>query len=189
MSDHKQTIDICNISPSYHQPSSHEGQGQQRSSKWDGDPKNNNPTQRTPSSLLKHNHTIKALLPFPHCLISAGYLWYLCGCFLSLTFSLLLCPPPMPHTHTHTHTDARTPALTRQPTCLLPPPLPRRSATFRGVSLLPWPIWRSPHVECAYAESAWIDAVWGEVKYLQKYDLTRFIKWGKMKTKQLLVLS
>lgn len=34
-----------------------------------------------------------------------------------------------------------------------------------------------------------IGAVWGEVKYLQKYDLTRFIKWGKMKTKQLLVLS
>lgn len=47
----------------------------------DGDPKitvasTNNP----PFSLKQHNHTIKAPLPFPHCLISAGYLRYLCGC-------------------------------------------------------------------------------------------------------------
>lgn len=39
MSDHKQTIDICNISPSYHRPPSHEEQGQQKRSEWDGDPK------------------------------------------------------------------------------------------------------------------------------------------------------
>lgn len=82
LSDHKQTIDICNISLSYHRPPSHEEQGQQKSCEWDGDPKITIPSTNNPLpvSLKQHNHTIKALLPFPHCLISAGYLRYLCGC-------------------------------------------------------------------------------------------------------------
>lgn len=138
---------------------------------------NNNPDTPPPPPPppLKHNHTIKALLPFLHCLISAGYLRYLCGC--SYLWPSACC-------------FVVTPFYTRTlhpPTCSHPP-TPVCCDLQRGV-ITPWPIWRSPHVECAYAESPWIGTVWGEVKYLQKYDLTRFIKWGKMKTKQLLVLS
>lgn len=47
MSDHKQTIDICNISLSYHRPPSREEQGQQKSSEWDGDPKITIPSNNT----------------------------------------------------------------------------------------------------------------------------------------------
>lgn len=78
MSDHKQTIGICNISLSYHRPPSHGERRQQKNSKWDGDPKITIQSTNNPHfSLKQHNHTIKALLPFPHCLISAGYLRYL----------------------------------------------------------------------------------------------------------------
>lgn len=52
MSDQKQTIDICNISLSYHQPPSYEEKGQQKSSKWDGDPKITIPTNAPPPPLL-----------------------------------------------------------------------------------------------------------------------------------------
>lgn len=106
MSDHKQTIDICNISPSYHRPPSHEEQGQQKRSEWDGDPKitipstNDNPP---PPPLKQHNHTIKAPLPFPHCLISAGYLRYLCGSSYlwpsACCFVVTPPSPPPPSTH------------------------------------------------------------------------------------------
>lgn len=48
----------------------------------DGDPKNNNAAPPFPPAppFKQHNRTIEAPLPFPHCLISAGYLRYLCGC-------------------------------------------------------------------------------------------------------------
>lgn len=187
MSDHKQTIDICNISLSYHRPPSHEEQGQQ-SSKWDGDPKITISSTNSPRfSLKQHNRTIKALLPFPHCLISAGYLRYLCGCSYLWPSACCFVVPPPTHTHTYMHSTHATPPPPHPPTCSHPP-TPVCCDLQWGV-ITPWPIWRSPHVECAYAESLRICTVWGEVKYLQKYDLTRFIKWGKMKTKQLLVLS
>lgn len=57
---------------------------------------NNTPT---PSQLLhkQHNCTIKALLPVPHCLISAAYLWYLYSCSYFWP-SACCCPStPLPH--------------------------------------------------------------------------------------------
>lgn len=125
MSDQKQTIDICNISLSYHQPPSYEEKGQQKSSKWDGDPKITIPTNAPPPpASLKHNHTIKALLPFLHCLISAGYLRYLCCCSYLWPSACCFVVTPL-----HVHPP---------PTYLLPPPR-QCAATFRGVSLLPDP--------------------------------------------------
>lgn len=100
MSDHKQTIDICNISLSYHRPPSHKEQGQQKSYEWDGDPKITIPPPPThpPFSFKQHNHTTKAPMPFLHCLISAGYLRYLWG--RSYLWPSACCfvvtPPPHP---------------------------------------------------------------------------------------------
>lgn len=71
---------------------------------------NNNPKPQPPRpfSLKQHNHTIKALLPFSHCLISAGYLRYLCGCsylwpsaccfVVTLPTPSAHLPAPTPHT-------------------------------------------------------------------------------------------
>lgn len=67
---------------------------------------NNNPKhqrQPPPPPLKQHNHTIKAPLPFPHCLISAGYLRYLCGSSYlwpsACCFVVTPPSPPPPSTH------------------------------------------------------------------------------------------
>lgn len=158
MSDRKQTIDVCNGSlvlsrtfilwdtRSTEEP-------------WMGMviPK----ITMLPPPFKQHNRTIEAPLPFPHCLISAGYLRYLCGCSY-LWPSACCSAAPALRRHLHHFAPA--------PTYLLPPnththtPTPVRCDLQRGV-ITPWPIWRAPHVECAYAESAADPRSmgWGEV--------------------------
>ena len=72
-----------------------------------------------PFSLKQHNRTIKAVLPFPHCLISPGYLRYLCGC--SYLWPSACCfvvrPPPPPHPPPNT---PPTPPPPHPPTCSHP---------------------------------------------------------------------
>jgi len=60
--------------------------------------------------------------------------------------------------------------------------------TLGGMSLNPDPF-DDPLMWNTYAKRELLSRSRGDVKSLQKYDLTHFIKWGKMKTKQLLLLS
>lgn len=66
-----------------------------------------------PPPLKQHNRTIKAALPFPHCLISAGYLRYLCGC--SYLWPSACCSAAPPH-HRHLHHFAPAPTYLLSPT-------------------------------------------------------------------------
>lgn len=141
-------------------------------------PKITTPTRPLPF-FKQHIAQSKSPLPLPHCLISAAYLTNLWGCsYLWPSACCSVAPPRRQHLHHFAPT----------PTYLLPPPR-QCAATFRGVSLLPDPFDEPLMWNVHMPNRRRIGAVWGEVKYLQKYDLTRFIKWGKMKTKQLLVLS
>lgn len=113
------------------------------------------------SSIIQHNHTIKAFCRFfpslfnflsSISLASCSYLWPSACCSVASSTSYSMRPSQGCH-----------------------------------YSLTPFdnPLMWNVHMP----ESQRIGAAWGEVKYLQKYDLTHVINWGKMKMKHLPVLS